>query len=400
MEYTYLTQLNIVNTRDLHHITVPISDQARKHLILTGKNGCGKTSVLEDIAKFLKYLVSDEYHDNDSPAAIAKLKDALRKAEGGERMQLHRQIRDLEMDTRRCWSDGCVLTVNDPQELRRKYMTGEFLLAYCRDDRRLNVDICTNPAATETKQVYPIDENPAQQIAKHLAYLEFQQAFAPKTKKSAIGVWRDKLQKALAYIYGDKKLKLKFNERELRHYIELSDKRIIPLEHMSMGYTAVFDIVGNLMMRMASRNNFDMEGIVLIDEVETHLHVSLQREIMPILTELFPNVQFILTSHSPFVLISTADAVVYDLERDKRIEDEQTWLSYEGIVDGYFETDRLSQRLRDKLEEYKGELKKAKPDEDRIDQLEAELDKIPETLALDFVTEYCQLKVDRDRSAI
>ena len=68
-------------------------------------------------------------------------------------------------------------------------------------------------------------------------------------------------------------------------------------------------------------------------------------------------------------------------------------------MDGYFETDRLSQRLRDKLEEYKGELKKAKPDEDRIDQLEAELDKIPETLALDFVTEYCQLKVDRDRSA-
>ena len=42
--------------------------------------------------------------------------------------------------------------------------------------------------------------------------------------------------------------------------------------------------------------------------------MELQKEIVPILTELFPNIQFILTTHSPFILNSAKNAVVYDLE--------------------------------------------------------------------------------------
>lgn len=58
---------------------------------------------------------------------------------------------------------------------------------------------------------------------------------------------------------------------------------------------------------MQSQNNvvraYEKEGIVLIDEIETHLHLELQRVILPILTTIFPNIQFVVTTHSPLFLI-------------------------------------------------------------------------------------------------
>ena len=97
---------------------------------------------------------------------------------------------------------------------------------------------------------------------------------------------------------------------------------------------------------------FDTEGIVLIDELETHLHIELQKKILPFLTDFFPNIQFIITTHSPFVLNSIDNAVIYDLEKKIRIEYLSNY-SYEGIVEGYFEVDNYSKELKEKLEEYK-----------------------------------------------
>lgn len=62
--------------------------------------------------------------------------------------------------------------------------------------------------------------------------------------------------------------------------------------------------------------DFDLPGIVLVDEIETHLHLELQKNIMPFLTTIFPNIQFIVTSHSPFILNSIQNVVLYDLEKN------------------------------------------------------------------------------------
>ena len=51
----------------------------------------------------------------------------------------------------------------------------------------------------------------------------------------------------------------------------------------------------------------DIQGIVLIDEVDKHLHIKLQREVLPNLFSLFPNIQFIVSSHSPFLSMGLAD---------------------------------------------------------------------------------------------
>ena len=79
-----------------------------------------------------------------------------------------------------------------------------------------------------------------------------------------------------------------------------------------------------------------LPGIVLIDEIETHLHLELQKKILSFLTTLFPNIQFIVSTHSPFILNSLENAVIYDLEKKMLVKDGLSDIPYDGIVEGYF----------------------------------------------------------------
>ena len=82
--------------------------------------------------------------------------------------------------------------------------------------------------------------------------------------------------------------------------------------------------------------DFSVAGIVLIDEIETHLHLELQRRILDLLTSIFPNIQFILSTHSPFIINSVDNAVIYDLEKNLLVENGLSDVPYAGIVEGYF----------------------------------------------------------------
>ena len=65
MEQTYMTEIDIQKVRHLSDVHIPFfgddSKPERKHLILTGKNGSGKTSVLHALMQQLEYIVSDDY---------------------------------------------------------------------------------------------------------------------------------------------------------------------------------------------------------------------------------------------------------------------------------------------------------------------------------------------------
>lgn len=99
-------------------------------------------------------------------------------------------------------------------------------------------------------------------------------------------------------------------------------------------------IVSDLILRM-DRNwllgdrliQYDVEGIALIDEVETHLHIELQKKIMPFLTKFFPRIQFIITTHSPYILNSISNAKVFDLERCIELENLSMYSS-DGLAEG------------------------------------------------------------------
>ncbi len=72
------------------------------------------------------------------------------------------------------------------------------------------------------------------------------------------------------------------------------------------------------------------------DELETHLHLDLQKKIFLFLTRFFPKIQFIVTTHSPFVLNSAENAVVYDLENRIEVPKGLQNATYSSIVERYF----------------------------------------------------------------
>lgn len=91
------------------------------------------------------------------------------------------------------------------------------------------------------------------------------------------------------------------------------------LERMSDGYRITIALVADIASRMAEANpSWDSSGltdplathgIVMIDEIDLHLHPKLQRDILRRLTSIFPNIQFIVSTHSPSVVLGALDIV-------------------------------------------------------------------------------------------
>ena len=80
----------------------------------------------------------------------------------------------------------------------------------------------------------------------------------------------------------------------------------VPYSALSDGYRSFIGWVGDLLFQIESATRDDMPldqvgGIVLVDEVDLLLHPSWQREVVPLIAETFPNLQFVFTTHSPIV---------------------------------------------------------------------------------------------------
>lgn len=83
-----------------------------------------------------------------------------------------------------------------------------------------------------------------------------------------------------------------------------------PIDGASGGVAALVDIAWQLFMKSRITDSF----VAIIDEPENHLHPRLQRTVLPGLIDAFPNVQFIVATHNPFVVSSVEDSTVVVLD--------------------------------------------------------------------------------------
>ena len=94
----------------------------------------------------------------------------------------------------------------------------------------------------------------------------------------------------------------------------------LSLDQLSGGYRIMLALVADLARRMAQGNPhledpLDSEAIVLIDEVELHLHPEWQQRVLSDLIRTFPNTQFIVSTHSPQVLTTVKPGNIVELKR-------------------------------------------------------------------------------------
>lgn len=101
------------------------------------------------------------------------------------------------------------------------------------------------------------------------------------------------------------------NEIECFYINEGNHRMSIPLSQMSDGYKSTVSLIADIAYRMAVLNPQlgmnvieQTDGVILIDEVDLHLHPAWQHRILGDLQEIFPRVQFIVTTHAPAVISS------------------------------------------------------------------------------------------------
>ena len=128
----------------------------------------------------------------------------------------------------------------------------------------------------------------------------------------------------------------------------------IPLDKLSTGFVSIIKIFQEIVAGYGGWSNLNdlsqVEGVVFIDEVEPHLHISWQTKIIGILKEAFPNTTFYISTHSPLVLAGLRDGEAYELYKDenfvktKRVENiENYFLS--DIVREFFGVDLNREKI-------------------------------------------------------
>ncbi len=136
-----------------------------------------------------------------------------------------------------------------------------------------------------------------------------------------------------SFMPGYSDLRVKFNPLRMTLRKEREELRV---DQLSDGEKILLSLIGDLARRMAianpdSKSPLSGEGIVMIDEIDLHLHPTWQRGVVQRLPEVFPNVQFFLTSHSPVIASAVRPENLWVL-RDGQIRHAEAFGQEVGLV--------------------------------------------------------------------
>ena len=186
--------------------------------------------------------------------------------------------------------------------------------------------------------------------------------------------------------------------------IRFQDAGLIPFNNLSDGYRNMVAMVADIAHRacrlnphLGARAAQKTSGVVLIDEIDLHLHPKWQRHVVNDLQQAFPNLQFITTTHSPFILQSLDPGEVIDLGRLPTKEDVDLFSAdiatpapaqsfshrpIEDIIEDVMgvpvpQRSRRYQEMYDAAKEYYAVIEEAKgADEARKEELKRKLDEL------------------------
>ena len=382
----FIKNIHINELFHLKDFDIPIADKQTPHLMITGKNGSGKTVLLNAIADQMEGI-------KNNPTTFLML---LNPPEEKFRAFFHSPLAKYGGIENRMRIDFV-----DIRKFIAEFAKGDFIVAFYQAARKPQMVEPKNPTKPVYNRFGKVRATVTDQFLNFLSDLKIQEALARNENQmedaEEINQWFIDFEGLLCQIFQDKDLHLKFNYKDYSFRI-LTEGKEFKFTEVSDGYAAILDIVVDLILKMQAEDRltraYQKKGIVLIDEVETHLHLELQKMIMPFLTKIFPNIQFIITTHSPFVLNSLDNAVAFDLEHRETIS-ELTQYSYEALAEGYFGVSSESSYMQMQLERLESLLQKSGlTDSDKYDirQLVEDLDKVPESVSPNLVGAYLTIK--------
>ncbi|MDR2869215.1 MAG: AAA family ATPase [Deferribacteraceae bacterium] len=352
MQNVFVSKIHIDKVRHLTNIDIVLSETERKHLIITGKNGSGKTSLLEAIRDYIYAQQAQGAHL--SGKTLGKYKsNAIFSSKIFISLSTD-STNFFNQPTAHLFNTTCVYL---PTE-RSKLNIPDGIKAFTMEQ---NTSINVNASKDFLQYI----------LSLYVQYLSAKYSDSPE--EAEYRAWFDRFTQNLREIYDCPELELKPNMKTLEFLIVMPDREPFGLHQMSDGYKALIEILMELLMRFAQADgtvDYAKPAIVIIDELETHLHVELQKRALPFLTTMFPSVQFIVSTHSPFVITSLPSAVVYDLKKHETLEN-PSYYSYESVVESFLDADMYSEAMKQEFNRYKELLFKERTSEENKEFLVA-----------------------------
>lgn len=206
MNQHFVTKLHINHVRHLKNIEIPLSGTECRHLIVTGKNGSGKTSVMEALAAFLSQYTRGE--------------------------QNHRDAMDQ--------NPGVTAAFHDEEQMRARVSAGKYLLAYYPAEREYQAQNESNIEKVKLQDSYGINDRPGKNFVKYILNLKAVGAMGAvegkKERAREIEAWFENFDQVLQLIFDDPKAHLDFDMETFAFHIIVPGREPFAFDTLSSGY--------------------------------------------------------------------------------------------------------------------------------------------------------------------
>jgi predicted ATP-binding protein involved in virulence len=355
-----------------------------RNLIITGVNGCGKTQFITGLFEYLSKRIISRQNTSaqqleQSIASYTNQLSTLTEASGQYQSYVN-ALKGAQIDLVEAQSPPVV--IDDAEQFTIDYHNQKAVLLKFEATRQASIrpsnsskskdalrqEVLSMPDASTLFEDYLVSQKTAQ------AFAESPNIGNNPGEAKSINAWFEKLENDLQELFEDPSLKLHFDYGTQTFYIRQHGKTQYRLQQLSSGFSSIFSIYATLLTKIQlSSNTIDeIYGVVLIDEIDAHLHVSLQRKILSFLTRSFPKVQFVVSTHSPFVVSSVREAVIFDLSTLEQVEDLSMY-SYESILSGLFNTAPVSEVLKEMIVDLGNMMRSTDIDINKLEQYVREI---------------------------
>jgi len=324
----FLTSLYVHNAYAVQDLEIPISreGEGRRHLLITGPNGSGKSSILKAVHRELMsgpgsptktWLAAKANHQH-----IEGILESM-PSRSEQRSSLEQTLVSASGNVKHSFAVGPLVEVRGLPPVMDATRT---LLAFMPASRSLRLQRPAGPTRIDESK-YLRAEGAASMLLQFLVNLRTEQAYAREDGDDAvadrIGKRFEEIEEHLRDILDDHRASLHFDRPSFGFQIILGDGRHVDFDTLPDGISNILFMWATLMIpaeALLRSGVSDPLGWVLIDEPELHLHARLQEMVLPFLTTMFPNLQFIVATHSPAVLASLPNATIFDLRSREAID--------------------------------------------------------------------------------
>lgn len=294
----------------------PAEGERFRHLIVTGPNGVGKSSLLKAMVHWLQNMNAHRANEIGLDQVIESWRQS-RTLDSSKVTEQH----DVFMIAMLANYPTVVVLDESYSDTHKAFVAGDLFVTFLPAQRHLSPDEVSGPRQLKLDR-RRIDRDLSSHFVQYLVNRYTERAYAREEGDTAaverISAWFERFTEQLRWLLEDDSAELVFDRMSFQFHIQQGDNRV-DFGTLADGHSAVMAILAQLYLQVEACQQLvkdrsrEPAGIVIIDEIETHLHLRLQEQILPFLTNLMPSVQFIVATHSPAVIASIPNAVVYDL---------------------------------------------------------------------------------------